>query len=49
MNSNIGTTDKIIILARTAAKILRGGGTQNFLEGSTWDASSGKRRTDFSW
>ena len=25
MNSNIGTTDKIIILARTAAKILRGG------------------------
>ena len=30
MNSNIGTTDKIIILARTAAKILRGGGYAEF-------------------
>ena len=49
MNSNIDAIDKLIILSRTGMKLLRGGGgTQSFLERSAWDASSGKRRTDFS-
>ena len=48
MNSNIDAIDKLIILSRTGMKLLRGGGTQSFLERSAWDASSGKRRTDVS-
>lgn len=38
MNSNIGMLDKVSILYCTGIKFLRGGGTQNLLKRSTWDA-----------
>ena len=49
MNSRISTLDKIIILYRTGIKFFRGGGTQNFLKGSTWDAPCWKKWTDYPW
>lgn len=48
MDSRISAIDKIAILYRTGVKILRGA-VQTFPKGSTWNASSWKRSTNFPW
>ena len=49
MDSKISTADKLAILYRTGIKFFRGGGTQNLLKRSAWNASDWERRADFPW
>lgn len=47
MDSRINTADRLSILYRTGIKLFRGGGTQNLLKRSSWNASDRERRADF--
>ena len=49
MNSNIETTDKIIILLNTAIKVLRGGGTTYIFETGKRYAPHWKACSDYPW